>query len=266
MPRYLRLVAALAIGLVACKPDFQLKNLTTNESLYKASLTEYQRKHWDNAVTGFEKLTTDLPARDTLLPRSYWYLASSHEHMDEYLLAAQSFNRLVETFPDDSLADDAALESARAYAKLWRKPQLDPTYGETSLASYNTLIGLYPTSPLIPTAQKEIAELENKFAIKDYDAGMYYFRRKAFISSTLYFKDILTRFPNSPTARDAGLRLVEAYKADHYKDDASDMCTQLRQKYPTDRDVRSTCAGIPDSPAAKTDTLPPSAAAKPPAR
>ena len=68
MSRHLRLVAASAVLLVACKPDFQLKNLTTNESLYKASLTEYQRKHWDNAVTGFEKLTTDLPARDTHAP------------------------------------------------------------------------------------------------------------------------------------------------------------------------------------------------------
>ena len=147
-----RLVAALVVlvGVAACRPEFQLKNFTTNEALYAASLREYQRHHWDNAVTGFEKLTTDLPPRDTLLPRSYWYLASAHEHMDEHLLAAQSFSRLVETFPEDSLADDAALEAARSYRRMWRKPQLDPTYGETALASYNTLIGLYPTSPLDP--------------------------------------------------------------------------------------------------------------------
>ena len=31
------------------------------------------------------------------------------------MLAAQSFSRLVESFPDDSLADDAALEAARSY-------------------------------------------------------------------------------------------------------------------------------------------------------
>ena len=131
-----RLVAALSISATAaCRPEFQLKNLTTNESLYAASLNEYRRKHWDNAITGFEKLTTDLPARDTLLPRSYWYLASSHQHQDEFLLGAQSFSRLVESFPDDSLADDAALEAARSYSRLWRKPQLDPSYGETALAS-----------------------------------------------------------------------------------------------------------------------------------
>lgn len=243
-----RLVAALSISATAaCRPEFQLKNLTTNESLYAASLNEYHRKHWDNAITGFEKLTTDLPARDSLLPRSYWYLASSHQHQDEFLLAAQSFSRLVESFPDDSLADDAALEAARSYSRLWRKPQLDPSYGETALASYNTLIGLYPTSPLIPTAQKEIAELENKFAVKDYDAGMYYFRRKAFDSGMIYFKNVLAKYATSPTARDAALRLVESYKANRYRDDASELCAQLRQRYPGDSGVNKVCNGVPNT-------------------
>jgi outer membrane assembly lipoprotein YfiO len=250
------------IAAAACRPDFSIKNLTTNDALYKASLGEYQHHHWDNAVVGFEKLTTDLPARDTLLPRSYWYLASSHEHQSEYLLAAQSFSRLVESFPEDSLADDAALEAARSYKKLWRKPELDAAYGETALASYNTLIGLYPQSPLIPAAQKDIADLENWFALKDYDAGMYYFRRKAYDSGILYFKDVLAKYPNTPTARDAGLRLIEAYKAIHYKEDAAELCSQMTGKYRTDRDVTQTCSGVP-KPTAKPDSIPP-VAGKPP--
>ena len=143
------------------------------------------------------------------------------------LLAAQSFERLVESFPEDSLADDAGLEAARSYRRLWRKPGLDPKYGETALASYNTLIGLYPTSPLVAAAQKDIAELENWFAKKDYDAGMYYFRRKAYDSGILYFKDVLAKFANAPMARDAAMKLVEAYKAIRYREDASELCTQM---------------------------------------
>lgn len=247
----------------ACRPEFQLKKFTNNEALYTASLREYQRHHWDNAVSGFEKLTTDLPPRDSLLPRSYWYLASSHEHMDEHLLAAQSYNRLVETFPEDSLADDAALESARSYRRLWRKPELDPTYGEYALSSYNTMIGLYPNSPLVATAQKEISQLENWFAIKEYEAGDYYFRRHAYDSGIIYFKDILTKYATAPKAFDAALRLVQSYKAIHYREDASELCTQLRQRYQTDRRVRDTCSGVPDVQAAKADTTSP---AKPPER
>jgi outer membrane assembly lipoprotein YfiO len=256
---------ALLSALAACRPEFKVGNFTTSEALYGASLNEFNRKHWETAISGFEKLTADLSPRDTLLPRSYWYLATAHERQGEHLLAAQSYSRLVESFPEDSLADDAALEASRSYARLWRKPGLDPTYGETSIASYNTLIGLYPTSPLIPVAQKEIAELENKLAIKDYDAGYYYFRRKAYDSGILYFKDVLSKYANTPKARDAALRLVEAYKAIRYRDDAIDQCAQLRQRYPNDRDVAKVCAEFPIVTAAKPDSTP-SATAKPPAR
>jgi outer membrane assembly lipoprotein YfiO len=253
-----RLAAALAlIAAAACRPDFELKNLTTNEALYSASMTEYTRGHWDNAVTGFEKLTTDLAARDTLLPRSYWYLASAHEHIGEHLLAAQSYSRLVESFPEDSLADDAALEAARSYRRLWRKPQLDPTYGQTALASYNTLIGLYPTSPLVPAAQKEIEGLEDWFAIKDYDAGMYYFRRKGYDPGIIYFKDVLPKYPNTPTARLAGIRMIEGYKAIRYKEDASDLCGQMLQRYPTDKETIEACKGVALPTAVKPDSTPP---------
>lgn len=243
-----RAVALVAIA-AACRPSFQLKKFTTNEDLYKAGLREFQRKKWDNAVAAFEKLTIELPARDSLLSRSFWYLASAHERRDEHLLAAQSFSRLVESFPDDSLADNAALEAARSYRKLWRKPTLDATYGETALATYNTMLALYgETSPLANDARREMADLENWFATKNYESGMYYLRRKAYDSAIQYFKYVLDKWPEAPRARDASLRLVEAYKAIRYKEDASEQCTALRRKYSDDARVREICAGVPDVP------------------
>lgn len=249
--------ALLLVVAAACHPDFQIKSYPTNEKLFQAGLRQFELHKWDNAIAAFEKLTLDLPARDSLLPRSYWYLATAHEKQGEHLLAAQSYSKLVESFPDDSLADDAALEAARSYWKMWRKPALDPTYGETALATYNELLGLYPTSPLVPTAQKELAQLEDWFAQKNYDTGLFYFRRKAFDSAILYFKDILQRWPNSPTARETSMRLVEAYKAIRYHEDASDLCTQLRKKYANDAGVRDVCIGIPDAPAQPTTSAVP---------
>ena len=252
------LAAALFLSIAAaCHPDFSLNKYKKHEELFRAGLKEFDRHKWDNAIAAFEKLTLELPARDSLLPRSYWYLATAHERQGEHLLAAQSYSKLVESFPDDSAADDAALEAARSYWKMWRKPALDPTYGETALATYNTLIGLYPTSPLIPQAQKELAELENWFASKNYDAGLFYFRRKAFDSAILYFKDVLNRWPNAPAARETSLKLVESYKAIRYREDASDLCTGLRKKYANDAGVKVACNGIPDAPTpAATSAVP----------
>ena len=255
LPNRRVLLVALLLAAAACHPDFQIAQFPTNEALYRAATTEFAAKRWDNAVAAFDKLTTDLPARDTLLPRAYWFLARAHEEHGDHILAATTYSRLVESFPDDSLADDAALASARQYWQMWRKPALDPRYGETALATYNTLLGLYPTSPLVPVAKKELAEVEDQFARKNYLSGMYYLRRKAYDSGIIYFRDILTKYPASPTAREAQLRLVDAYKAIRYKEDAADACALLRKAHPEDAEVRVTCEGVA-APAAGTPAVP----------
>ncbi len=255
LPNRRVLLVALLLAAAACHPDFQIAQFPTNEALYRAATTEFGAKRWDNAVAAFDKLTTDLPARDTLLPRAYWFLARAHEEHGDHILAATTYSRLVESFPDDSLADDAALASARQYWQMWRKPALDATYGETALSTYNTLLGLYPTSPLVPTAKKELAELEDQFARKNYLSGMYYLRRKAYDSGIIYFRDILTKYPASPTAREAQLRLVDAYKAIRYKEDAADACALLRKAHPEDAEVRVTCEGVA-APAVGTPAVP----------
>jgi len=239
---------AAAAALTACR-GFKLNKFPTNESLYAAGLQEYDKHHWGNAVLVFEKLTNDLPARDTLLPRAYWYLAHSHEHERDYLLAAQSYTRLYESFPDDTLADEGAIQAARAYRRLWRRPNLDATYGETALATYSTALGLYGTTMSAAQSdsiKREMAELDQWFATKNYETGMFYLRRKAYDSGILYFKYVVERWPNAPRARDALLRLAESYKAIRYREDLSETCTKLRAGYPGDREIPLVCGATAD--------------------
>lgn len=260
-------LAALLLAAAACHPEFQIAKFATNEALYRAATEEFSRGRYENASAAFEKLTTDLPARDTLLPRAHWFLGRSHQERQEWVLAATSFSRLVESFPDDTLADDAALEAARSYRRMWRKPALDPTYGESALASYNTLVGLYPQSPLVPGARKEMAELDEMFAQKQYLAGLYYFRRGGFDSGIIYFKDVVARFPATPTARLAQLRLVDSYRKIRYKEDASDACAALRVNYPGDKEVELACSGVapPAVPVGASAASPPPSSTGPPA-
>jgi outer membrane assembly lipoprotein YfiO len=233
-------------ALSACRSGFRLNRFPNSAALYAAGVREFEKEHWGNAITAFEKLTTDLPARDTLLPRSFWYLAKAHSHQKEHLLAAQSYTRLFEAFVDDTLSDDAAVEAARSYRKLWRKPALDPTYGELALSTYNTFLGLYAeSSPLADAARKEITELEQAFATKDYETGMFYFRRRAFDSANIYFQNIVERWPHVPRARDALLRLAESYRSIRYRENYAETCAKLRETYTGDAEVAEVCRGTP---------------------
>ena len=236
----------LASLLVACTPGFQTKNFHTNSDLFAASKTEYDRTRWDNAITGFERLTLDLSARDTLLPRAYWFLALSHEKKGEHLLAATSFLRLAETFPDDSLADDALLAAGDSYASLWRDPGLDPQYGTLAQMQYRLLSSIYPDSPLRERAQRAALSIDDKMAAKDYETAMHYVRRRAWDSALIYFKDVVKNYPNSQRARESLLRMVEVYlnPVMNYREEAKETCATLRTAYPGDTEVAKSCAGV----------------------
>jgi outer membrane protein assembly factor BamD len=244
-PRAARTACVALIAIGACTPAFKLSKFRTNAALYAAATQQYKKRHWDNAIQAFERLTLDLPARDSLLPLAYWYLATAHAQKGEHLLSAQGYSRLNQTFPDDSLADDAMLAEAAQYTKMWRKPALDSQYGQTALATYRSMIELYPDSPLAPKAQEGIQHMLEWLATKDYLTGMHYVRRKAPDSAILYFKDVVKNYPETQHARASYLRLVEVYRSIHYRDDVRDACATLYQKYPGDREVRAVCGPPP---------------------
>jgi outer membrane protein assembly factor BamD len=244
------LVVLLALSGAACNRNgFNVARFRSNGELFQASLRQFQQRRWGNAVSGFERLTLELPARDTLFARALWYLGRAHRQRDEHLLAAQTFTRLAESFPNDTLADDALVEAGISYARMWRRPTLDPQYGESALQTLRTMLAVYPSSPEAPRAQREIERLLDRFAQKDFNTGMHYFRRKAYDSSLIYFRDVLEKYPDTPTARRAQLQMVEAFRRIEYREDVAETCASLHQRYPGDGAVREAC-GPPTAAAA----------------
>jgi outer membrane protein assembly factor BamD len=243
------LLALMLSAPLACKPPFDPKIYPNPNKLFEVAMAEYKAGRYDNAAKAFEKLTLDLPARDPRLPLSYYYLAQSQTRNGEYLLAAGTYNRLIDAFPQDTLVDDAFFLSGRAYQHEWRRPQLDATYGKSAQAAYESLLASSPDSPYATRAKNELAKLDEWFAEKDYDTGYLYLKRKAFDSAIIYFKDVIRLHPNAKKTRDAYLRLLEAYRAIKYTEDARELCDAMGKAYPNDREVRDKCGPAPSTPA-----------------
>ncbi len=260
----LRLSVVLLTVLAACAPAFNPRKFDSNDKLYQASLERMKKKKWDDAVTGFEKLTLDLPSRDTLLPLAHWHLAQAHTKRLEHLLAAQEFSKLAENFADDTLAASALYESGRSYSRLWRRPALDPQYGQLAQVQYRLMTTLYPDSPRRKEAEAELKRLDEWFATKDFETGDAYFRRKAYDSAIIYFRDVVKNFPNTDRARQAMIRMVMAYRSPqmNYREDAKEVCASLHALYPGDAGVTQACLGMEPKPPTAAPVAP-AAPAKP---
>ncbi|HYV98221.1 MAG TPA: outer membrane protein assembly factor BamD [Gemmatimonadaceae bacterium] len=240
-------VRLFVFALVACGPGFRINDYPTPVSLYNAGVAEYTKGNWDHAVTALDRVTNLLGPRDTLLPRAELLLGRAYEKKKSFLLAAATYKRLFDDFPEDSLADDALLGVADANAQSWRGPEYSAEHGITSLESYSLLQRLFPNSPLVKRAQEGERRVQEALAQKDLRNGVFYMKRGAYESALIPLKDAVDNFPSTAAAREAMIKMVEVYRNPKvkYADDARDMCKRLRGTYAGDPGVVKACAGIP---------------------
>lgn len=269
VPTYRRLLTAGCLLTLGCG-GFKVSDYPDVRDLYRESLRRLEAGDGRNAITGFERLTLELPARDTLLPRAHFYLGRAHAEEKEWLLAAQAYARLTSLFPDDTLADDGLIEAGRAYARIWDDPELDPTYGQSAIAMFASAVQSYPSSPLRAEAEREIARIQAQLAEKDYLVGEHYRRRGSPHSALFYYKQVVDTYPASPRAADAYAKMATVYQTIKYDEDYRETCDAARERFPAHPMIRQACAGVParqpvaDPPPAVTPPPPPIGSPPPP--
>jgi outer membrane protein assembly factor BamD len=231
LPVVLVILTCLGVGL-GCSSRFDPSIYPTPEELFEASFAEFQEGDCDRAEVGLRRLAFELPARDPRRAEVRFYLAECSFRRKEYLTASRDYRRVADENATDSLAPHALLRSGDAYAKLWRRPELDDTYGNSALGTYQELLRRYPNSPAAAEGRERILELNEWFAKKAYKAGIYYYRLKAFDSAIIYFKSVVADYPATSFAPQSLVKLVEAYDRIGYEEDREDMCQQIRRFYP----------------------------------
>jgi len=264
-PARVLVLAALALAGACASNTFTKQEASTNQALFDASLKAEQKKNWPKASKGFEQLTFQLPARDPLLPLSYYYLGVAHQQQGEFILAAQAYSRVAENFPEDTLAAPATFQAGVSYASLWKRPDLDSDFGTTAISTFQSFLAAYPDSPMRDSAQHRIDRLREMFAKKNLETADLYAVQGAWDSSIIYYRYVIATYPDMPSYKRALLGLVKAFKAIAYRDDAAETCATLHQKWPKDSDVQKACGSLlkADTAAAKPAAPAPAAPAKP---
>jgi outer membrane protein assembly factor BamD len=222
------------------------------DSLWQRAMAKFTAGKWHDAATLFERVTLEVPATDTLAVAAHFRLAECYFAQKSQLQAAREFRRVSDDTPTSHLAPEALLRAGDAYADLWRKPELDPTYGQTALSTYQELLNRYPDAPAAARARQQIAQLEEFFASKEFRSAQYYFRLKAYDSAILYLKDLVATYPRASVTPEALLKLVAAYRVVGYAEDLQETCGYIRRFHPATPGLSQSCPVVVDSAAAGT--------------
>lgn len=212
----------------------QAENSTPQQvdSLYRLAKSRIRHGKWGDAIKDLERLLLEFAPGDSRIPQARYFLGEAKLGIGSHLEAAREFRRVSDETPNDPLAPEALLRVGDVYTDLWRRPELDPSYGQTALATYQELLNRYSGSPAAARAQERIEDLQERFAYKEYRAALYYFKLKAYDSAILYLKDLVATYPKASVAPDALIKLVDAYRRLGYQEDVRETCGYLRQFHP----------------------------------
>ena len=103
------------------------------------------------------------------------------------------------------------------------------------------LIARDPQSEAAASAQERLADLANKFALKDLKTGRFYERLNAYDSAIIYYRSVVANYPNSRYAPEALMRLVRVYREIGYEEDARDTCAHLYRFHDEAEGLREVC-------------------------
>ncbi len=215
----------------ACGPRGPtLQNLTADQ-LFARGVTALNNRKWTEATESFERFTLQFPTHPRV-QEARFRLAEAFLGKKEYISAATEFSRLASDFPTSEWADDARLKVCESYAKLSPKPPLDQQYTKAAFDHCVAFEGLYPNSEYVARAKEIAAQMMNRLAEKEYGAGDFYFKRRAWDSAITYYESTVREYPASNFASRSLLRLFQAYTTIGYKEEADAAKARLLKDYP----------------------------------
>jgi len=203
--------------------------------------TAFRHGNFASALIAYRRLQFELSAGDPQMAETRYYVAECSFQTGDLATAALAFQKVAEEFPTSEFAPLALLRDGDANLRLWRRPDVDASTGQTALATYQELLGRYPGTEAAARAQIRIRQLNEWFAEKGYKTGMFYLRRRAYDSAIIYFKDIIASYPDTRLVPDALLRLVDTYRAIGYIEERKEACANLRRYYPQAAGLDSRC-------------------------
>ncbi|HEX2249605.1 MAG TPA: outer membrane protein assembly factor BamD [Gemmatimonadales bacterium] len=220
-------------------------NAATIDSLWREAEQAIRRGKWGDAAKLLDRTLLEFAPGDPRIPRAHFLLGEALFAQNRQLEAAREFRKTSDDTPNHSLAPEALLRLGDVYADLWRRPELDPTYGQTALSTYQELVNRYPESTAAKRGQLRITELNERFASKAYKSAMFYFRLKAYDSAILYLKDLVATYPRAAVVPQALVKLVQAYRALGYREDVQETCGYIQRFHPRAPDIREVCPRQP---------------------
>lgn len=225
-----RVLAVLAVVAAGCGSLSMPPTDATIVGRFEWSQEKFDGGDYLAAIRGWE----DFLLRDPLNPladSAKLMLGEAYLQSDQELLAAHEFSQLATTRPNSPLADDAQYGACRAEWALSPKLARDQESTARAMEVCRELIEYFPRSQWVPASDSILGEARAKMAAKEYEIGLWYFKRGFHEAANIYLQEVLTRYPGVPIEPAVLATLYESLRQVGFDAEADEALEKLLRDY-----------------------------------
>ena len=199
----------ISLFLISCsgkKPE----SGWTAEEYYRYAKEKFDDENYFDAVNDFTVVILRF-AGSSVSDSAQYYLATCHYYLDEYIIAAAEYSKLVNNMSESPLVADAQFMLADSYYQLSPRAALDQEYTIKAIREFQIFLEDFPTHTKRNEGERKLFELREKLALKMYDTAELYRRMKEYRSSIIYYDIVLEKYYDSSYADDAQYSKAQTY-------------------------------------------------------
>ncbi len=203
---------------------------SANESLHRA-IALYDNEDYLKAEEEFSAITLNFPG-SIVVDSAEFYLGETHFQLSENILAAVSYQRVVDQYPRSPLVPISQYKIGLCYYKLSPIHALDQEYTKKAIEEFQKFLEDYPGHEYRDEAGHYLFDCREKLAKKEYTSGILYLKLSEYPSAIIYFEGILDNYYDTKYAPLALFYKGDALKKDDRLPEAADIFRLFLSKYP----------------------------------
>ena len=233
-PLSLALVALLAL---ACKTAPPYQGLEAGD-LHALAQRKFADKDYDEAERALNRLFIAFPSYERTTD-ARMLLADAYFADKQYITATAEYRRFIDRFPSDPKAPVAALGLCLASAATSPEIQRDQSATEDAEVVCGNVAADYPGTAQGTEAARISGEMRVKMAAKLHSIGEYYFNRKFWDSSIVYWDMLEKKYADTEWAPRALVGIMRAYEKIGYQDLVAETRKKILDSYPNSAEART---------------------------
>ncbi|MCB1117344.1 MAG: outer membrane protein assembly factor BamD [Chlamydiia bacterium] len=158
------------------------------------------------AIEIYDEVVATLP-RHELASEGLYRKAHLLYELKDYKLAIDAYQALIRRFPKHARAPDSYLGIGKVYIKQCEEEFKDPQYLDQAEINLRKFRADFPAEDRLVNAEQMLLEMKEKYAADLFETGQFFERTKKAQAATLYYYNIVNRYPGTEAAKKSEMRL-----------------------------------------------------------